>query len=134
MGGAQGQSDSAAVALAVHAYHTAEAAGDSTALLAMLTDDAVILETGGAESKQDFRDHHVAADIAFVRSVKMERSNIHVTVRGDAAWAWSTSTTQGESNGRAINSNGAELMVLVKTSAGWRISAIHWSSRQRRAP
>jgi hypothetical protein len=35
-------------------------------------------------------------------------------------------------NGRAINSSGAELMVLVRTSSGWKISAIHWSSRARR--
>ena len=128
----QAQSDSVAVAHAVHAYHNAEAAGDSLAMLALLTDDAVILESGGAQSKQEFRAHHVAADIAFIRSVKIERSAIRITVRGDAAWAWSTSTAQGESSGRAINSSGAELMVLVKTAGGWKISAIHWSSRQRR--
>lgn len=133
-GQAQIHSDSAAVAHGVHAYHSAEAAGDSVAMLALLTDDAVILESGGAQTKQEFRAHHVGADIAFVKRVKIERSAIRVTVRGDAAWAWSTSTAQGESDGRTINSGGAELMVLVKTSGVWKISAIHWSSRQRRAP
>ena len=133
-GQAQAHSDSAAVAHAVHAYHSAEAAGDSLAMLALLGDDAVILESGGAQTKQEFRAHHVAADIAFVRSVKIERSAIRVAVRGDAAWAWSTSTAQGESSGRTVNSSGAELMVLVRTAGSWKISAIHWSSRQRRAP
>ena len=133
-GKAQSQSDSAAAAHAVHAYHSAEAAGDSLAMLALLTDDAVILESGGAQTKQEFRTHHVAADIAFVRSVKIERSAIRIAVRGDVAWAWSTSTAQGESSGRTVNSSGAELMVLVKTAGSWKISAIHWSSRQRRAP
>jgi hypothetical protein len=36
-------------------------------------------------------------------------------------------------NGRAINSVGAELMVLVRSGSTWKIAAIHWSSRQRRA-
>ena len=133
-GQAQSHSDSAAVAQAVHAYHSAEAAGDSLTMLGLLSDDAVILESGGAQSKQEFRSHHVAADIAFIRSVKIERGAIRITVRGDAAWAWSTYTAQGESSGRAINSSGAELMVLVRTAGSWKISAIHWSSRQRRAP
>ena len=123
--------DSAAVARLVESYHVAEKAGDSTAMLALLSDDAVVLEAGGIETKADFRAHHIAADIAFIRGVRIERSAVRVRVRGDAAWASSTSTTQGESNGRTINSAGAELMVLAKESAGWKITAIHWSSRQR---
>jgi ketosteroid isomerase-like protein len=53
-------------------------------------------------------------------------------VRGDAAWVSSTSTTTGEYRGRQVNSSGAELMVLARTPQGWRIAAIHWSSRTRR--
>jgi len=134
-GAAPSQStDSSEVARAVAAYHTAEAAGDSAAMLALLDEDAVILESGGVETKVDFRAHHLAADIAFIRAVKIERSPIRVRVRGDAAWATSTSTAQGTLNGRTVNSAGAELMVLARTPAGWKITAIHWSSRARRAP
>lgn len=118
----------------VAAYHTAEAAGDSTAMVALLDEDAVILEGGGIETKLDFRAHHIAADIAYIRAVKVERGPVRVRVRGDAAWAASTRTAQGNVNGRAVNSAGAELMVLARTPAGWKITAIHWSSRARRAP
>jgi hypothetical protein len=31
-----------------------------------------------------------------------------------------------------VNSTGAELMVLRRDGDGWRIVAIHWSSRTRR--
>ncbi|MFL5385010.1 MAG: hypothetical protein ACJ8GN_21020 [Longimicrobiaceae bacterium] len=55
-------------------------------------------------------------------------------MRGEVAWAASTSTTQGEFRGRAINSEGAELMVLTRERGGWRIAAIHWSSHNRRPP
>lgn len=124
--------DSADVAAAVHAYDSALRAGDSTAALALLAPDAVILESGGMETREEYRSHHLPGDIAFVRSVPSVGGPVHVRVRGDFAWAWSTSTTQGEYRGRQINSSGAELMVLTRTAAGWKISAIHWSSRARR--
>jgi uncharacterized protein (TIGR02246 family) len=129
---APGGADSVAVAAAVHRYHAALAAGDSAAALALLTPDAVILESGGVESRAEYRSHHLPADIEFARAVRSEQGPIRVRVQGDAAWASSTSTTQGEFRGRAINSAGAELMVLVRTPQGWRITAIHWSSRTRR--
>jgi ketosteroid isomerase-like protein len=100
--------------------------------MSLLAPDVVVLESGGIETRDEFRAHHLAADIAFAQAVKSERAPMRVTVRGDAAWATSTSTTAGEYRGRQINSAGAELMVLTRTSQGWRISAIHWSSRARR--
>jgi ketosteroid isomerase-like protein len=126
-------SDSAAVATVVECYHRALESGDSTGALALLTSDAVILESGGIETREEYRSHHLPADIAFARAVKSVRGPIRVMMRGDAAWATSTSTTQGEFRGRPVNSAGAELMVLTRTTDGWKINAIHWSSRSRRS-
>lgn len=132
-GGARTQSgDSAAVAAAVDAYHRALSTGDSTAALALLTSDAVILESGGMESRAEYRSHHLPSDIAFASAVPSVRGPVRVVVNGDVAWASSTSTSQGEFRGRAVNSAGAELMVLIRTPDGWKITAIHWSSRARR--
>lgn len=125
--------DSAAVVTVIAKYHEALATGDSTAVIALLAEDAVILESGGVETRAEYRSHHLPGDINFAKAIKGQRGPVHVRVHGDVAWASSTSTTQGEMNGRAINSAGAELMVLVRTAQGWKISAIHWSSRQRRA-
>jgi ketosteroid isomerase-like protein len=124
--------DSVRVAGAVDGYHRALAAGDSAAALALLAEDAVILESGGVESRAEYRGHHLPGDIAFARAVRSERGPVHVRIVGDVAWASSTSVSQGEFRGRAINSAGAELMVLRRTAEGWRIAAIHWSSRTRR--
>lgn len=121
--------DSAAVVATVERYHAALVAGDSAAALSLLASDAVVLESGGMETRAQYREHHLPADIEFARAVARERGPIHVTVRGDAAWAASTSTVTGEIRGREIDSRGAELMVLTRTAVGWRISAIHWSSR-----
>lgn len=124
--------DSAAVAAVVHHYHEALAAGDSAAVLALLHDDAVILETGGMETRAEYRSHHLPGDINYARSAKSQHGPTHVRIRGDVAWTTSTSTTQREVNGNPVTSVMAELMVLVKTPTGWKISAIHWSSRNRR--
>lgn len=128
---AQASADSAAVARVVERFHGALEAGDSATAIALLAPDAVILESGSAESVAEYRAHHLPADIEFARAIKGTRAALRVTVRGDVAWAAGTSTTQGEFKGRAVNSAGAELMVLVRTASGWRISAIHWSSRRR---
>lgn len=126
------QSDSAAVADVVRDYHQALASGDSLAALALLADDAVVLESGGLETLAEYRAGHLPADIAFAGAVPSTRAAIRVTVMGDVAWAASTSETRGRFRDRAINAVGAELMVLSRTAAGWRIRAIHWSSRNRR--
>lgn len=127
------ESDSAAVAAVVERYHRALESGDSVGALALLTTDAVILESGGVETREEYRSHHLPADIAFARAVKSVRAPIRVVVRGDVAWATSTSTAQGEFRGRSVNSTGAELMVLTRAIDGWKINAIHWSSRSRRS-
>ena len=127
------ESDSTAVAAVVERYHRALESGDSVGALALLTTDAVILESGGIETREEYRSHHLPADIAFARAVKSLRGPVRVVVRADVAWATSTSTVEGEFRGRPINSAGAELMVLTRTTEGWKINAIHWSSRSRRS-
>jgi ketosteroid isomerase-like protein len=126
-------SDSAAVAGIVHRFHTALEAGDSATALDLLTEDAIILENGGVETKQEYRSHHLPSDIEFARAVRREAGPIRVVVRGDIAWATSTSTVRGIYRDREVNSQGAELVVLERTPGGWRISAIHWSSRPIRS-
>ncbi|MFN2383440.1 MAG: DUF4440 domain-containing protein [Gemmatimonadota bacterium] len=122
-------SDSTAVVAVVEQFHAALASADSAAALALLADDAIILESGGRETRAEYRAHHLAADVAFAQAVQREIADRRVSVRGDAAWVSSTSRTTGEYRGRALDSRGAELVVLVRSSAGWRITAIHWSSQ-----
>jgi ketosteroid isomerase-like protein len=68
----------------------------------------------------------------FAQAVPRERGEITVQVIGDVAWAWSTNTAQGRMGERDVNSQGAELVVLARSDNGWKIKAIHWSSRQLR--
>ena len=129
--------DSAAVAATVASYHRALAAGDSAAALSLLAGDAIILESGGMETREEYRGHHLPGDIAFSRAVPSTSGATRVVVSGDIAWATTSSITVGQFNGRPVNSAGVELMVLSRSAGAaggaWRIRAIHWSSR-RRAP
>ena len=124
--------DSAEVAATVARFHQALETGDSAAVLALLAPDAVILESGGVEDVAEYRGHHLPADIEFARAVQSTRTPVQVRVQGDVAWASATSVAQGQFRGRAVNAAGAELIVLARTPDGWRITAIHWSSRTRR--
>ncbi len=131
-GGLAEQSDSAAAAEVIHRFHAALEAGDSTAALGLLSDHAIILESGASETKEEYRSHHLPGDIAFARAVQREGGPVRVVVRGDAAWATSASIIRGTYRDRPINSQSVELMVLERTSRGWEIAAIHWSSRNVR--
>jgi len=122
------------VATTVRAFHDALSRGDSLAALKLLAPDVQVLESGSLESLSEYRSHHLPADIAFARALPGTRAEPIITVRGEVAWAVGTSKTSGTYRDRLVNSAGAELMVLTRTAAGWRISAIHWSSRTIRTP
>jgi ketosteroid isomerase-like protein len=124
-----GAADSTEVAATVERFHRALAEADSTGALALLTPDVQILESGGMENLAEYRSHHLASDIGFARAVTSQRTTRQVRVNGDVAWISSTSTARGTFRMREVNAAGAELMVLVRTAQGWRIAAIHWSSR-----
>lgn len=122
--------DSAAILATVTAFHAALSSGDSAAALGLLAPDAVILEAGELETRAEYAAHHLGADIEFSRAVPSQQVTTVQHQEGAVAWVATTSTAQGTFRGRPIASQGAELMVLSRTEAGWRIRAIHWSSRR----
>jgi ketosteroid isomerase-like protein len=126
----QTTSDSAATLAVVDQFHAALRAGDSAGAAALLGSDVIVLESGDVEDRTAYVAHHLPADIEFAKAVTEQRDPVHITVRGDVAWAASTGRARGQFRGRDVNSVSAELMVLVRTPLGWRISAIHWSSHR----
>ena len=122
--------DSAAVASAVEAFHTALAHGDAKAAMTLLAADAVILESGSAETRAEYESHHLPEDIAFAQTVHSNRSDVRIQIEGNTAWLTSRSKTEGSFEGKPVNSVGVESVVMTKTAAGWLIRAIHWSSHK----
>jgi ketosteroid isomerase-like protein len=126
--------DHQAVVATIRTLHEALARGDSVGALRLLAPDALILEAGGLETREDYRGHHLPGDIAFAGAVPSQRAEPTVVVSGDVAWVVGTSRTTGTFRELSINSAGAELAVLGRTAEGWVIRAIHWSSRPIRTP
>ena len=92
------------------------------------TEDAVILEAGSAQTRDEYAGEHLGEDIAFAKAVQTTRTNEAVRHEGNLAWATATIRAQGNLNGHKIDSTGVELVVLTKQDGKWRIRAIHWSS------
>lgn len=125
--------DSTAIIAVVESFHRALAKGDGPAAMALLAPDAMILESGEAQTREEYERAHLREDIEFARAVPGVRSAPTVRQEGPVAWTTMNSEAVGSFKGRAINSKGTELMVLTQTPAGWRIRAIHWSSHSVRS-
>lgn len=127
------QAEAAAATSVVDAFHAALEHGETDAALALLADDVLIFEGGGAErSKAEYAEHHLAADAAFSAAVPSVRSRRIARAGADSAWVASESRTTGAFNGRPIDSLSVETMVLRHEADGWRITHIHWSSHAAR--
>lgn len=120
--------DSAAINAAVEGFANALQKGDASAAMGWLATDALIIESGSQQTRAEYEQKHLHEDMAMLKAVPMTRSDLVVKQEGSAAWATSLYRINGTFEGKDINSQGAELMVLTKTAAGWKIRAIHWSN------
>lgn len=116
-------------AATVDAFHAALARGDSDGAAALLADDALIFESGGAEhSKAEYASHHLSADAGFAQAVPRSVTSRSGAVIGDMAWIATEGRTTGTYRDRQIDSLSKETMLLRKGADGWKIVHIHWSS------
>ncbi|MDF0675495.1 MAG: nuclear transport factor 2 family protein [Nitrospira sp.] len=124
----QSDPDALAAQAAVRSFHEALRRGDVQAVQELLATDAVILEGGHLESRQEYLRHHLSADIEFAKAVPSKVTKSETTVSGQTAWVHSVTVSQGKFHNRKIKLSGAELVVLTRTASGWEIRAVHWSS------
>ena len=117
-------------AAVVDRFHAALGAGDTAGALALLAEDVVILEQGGAErSREEYASHHLGADAEFAAAVPVTLTRRSGWAEGDAAWIVSEGRITGRFNERAVDRLTVETMVLQRGPDGWRIRHIHWSAR-----
>ena len=113
----------------VDAFHAALRRGDTQAAAAVLAEDALIFEEGGAErSKAEYAAHHLPADAAFSQAVESAVARRSGGSAGELAWIASEGRMTGSYKGRAIDQMTAETMVLRRDGTAWKIVHIHWSS------
>ncbi|MEO8044853.1 MAG: nuclear transport factor 2 family protein [Spartobacteria bacterium] len=124
------ETDAPAITAAAEKFHTALAAGKSEEVMSLLQPDALVVEGGAVQTRAEYESEHLGEDIAYARAVPVKPLQVLVRQEGDTAWITSTFSVQGTFEGKPVNSLAAETMVLTRTSGGWRIRAIHWSSHK----
>jgi hypothetical protein len=92
--------------------------------------DAVFLESGNLETRQQYEENHLPADIEFEAQVTGKRSPLRITIEGDMAWVIATTEYKGEFSGAPVNFVSAQLMLLTRQQGRWMIRSIHWSSHR----
>ena len=122
-----------APAAVVDKFHDALRRGETAAAAALLTEDALIFESGGAErSKAEYAGHHLPADAAFSQAVSSVVTRRSGNVAGPLAWIASEGRTTGTYQGKPVDVVTTETMLLRRVGKAWRIVHIHWSSGKRK--
>ena len=117
-GGATAQrADMTAIDLVLDGYHAAAAKGDWDTYFAFMSDDAVFLGTDAGErwQKREFQDY-ASGSSGWVYTPQTR--NVNLTPDGNSAWFDEIllSASYGTARGTGV---------LIKTTAGWKISQYH---------
>ena len=122
--------DAATITSTAEDFHKALAAGEPDRVMSLLSPDALIVEGGAVQTRDEYQREHLAEDIAYARAVPSTLRDVVVRQDGDVAWVTSTFNVTGKFQDKAVDNLAAETMVLTKTPTGWRIRIIHWSSHK----
>jgi ketosteroid isomerase-like protein len=127
------ESSARAPAAVVDAFHAALKAGKIPTALELLSEDAVVFESGGVErGKAEYASHHAAADAAFAQAVPSRTTRRAGRTSGDVAWILTEGRTTGTYKDKPVDRVTTETMLLRRVGGVWRIVHVHWSSAAAR--
>lgn len=96
----------------------------------LLDANVLILESGSSErSRDEYLREHAIEDAAFMQTTQQQLRYRQAQAVGDVVWVGTESTLQTSRNGQPLLLLSTETMVLKKSTEGWKIVHIHWSSR-----
>lgn len=113
----------------VEAFYAAIKKGDAAAAMSVIAPDAVFLEGGKLETREQYETNHLPADIDFETQVSGKRGPMRVTFDGNTAWVIALTDYDGKFQGSPVSFVSAQLVVLTREAGRWSIRTIHWSSR-----
>ncbi|MGH8033636.1 MAG: YybH family protein [Nevskiaceae bacterium] len=123
------QRDPAAALNVVRAFQAALVQGDEAAARQLLAPEALIYESGGMETREQYASGHLKGDMAFLKAVQLQTLEQTQTPSGDLAVVSTRSRISGEYKGKPVDLLSTETMVLKRGPEDWKIVHIHWSSR-----
>lgn len=96
-------------------------------------EDVTVFESGHANyGWADYRDHHLKPEMAELKNVKYELSDIKIHMAGNTAWATFKYTIAADLPDRHVDGGGLGTAILEKAETGWKI--VHWHSSSPRKP
>jgi uncharacterized protein (TIGR02246 family) len=117
----------------VDRFSAALQSGDLKLVGQLLSDDVLVLESGGAErSRKEYLAGHAPHDAAFMKDARVRI--VHRTARADGRSVWvgtESEVTVPDKDGQVKTLLSTETMILHQFPEGWRIVHIHWSSRPK---
>jgi ketosteroid isomerase-like protein len=130
-GGGSTEDDTAAVRTTLESFYAAMKNAENATAMALIAEDAVFVEGGRLETREEYEKNHLPADISFEKQVSGKRGDWQITIKDDTAWAIVTTEYDGIFDGAPVAFTGAQLAVLTRDADKWMIRSIHWSSRRR---
>jgi len=123
------ETDEAEVKTAIETFYAAMKKGDPKAAMAMIAPDAVFVESGRLETRQQYEESHLPSDIDFEKQITGTRGPWRITINGNTAWGIASTEYKGPVDGRDLSFVSTQLAVLTRGEDGkWLIRSIHWSS------
>jgi len=116
--------DERAITEALESFYAAMGRGDAAAAMDAIAPDAMFVESGRLETREQYEESHLPADIEFETQVTGRRTIHSVKIEGDAAWVIATTDYDGTFNGRPVKFVGAQLAVLSRQDGRWRIRSV----------
>lgn len=109
-------------------FQSALQRGDRAAVLALLAPQVRIHEGGETQDRSAYAGHHLAADIAFLKTVRVELRERRSRMQGALAVVTSLSDVRGSARGRSVALRSRETLTLARAGTGWTIVAVDWAS------
>lgn len=113
-------------AVTLDAFHRALSAGDGEAALALMHDNATVLEAGHLQTRAEYAAGHLHDDMRFLAQVEGQPLSREATVDDDQAGVVTRTRMTGTVGEREVDVVSEETATLVRTPDGWRITHLHW--------
>ena len=126
--------EAANVLRTLEALFAAAERNDLTALDTLYAGDSLLVIEGAGINRGwvDYRDHHLAPELAEFRNFKYRPCEIEVRVSGDVAWATFRYALSADVAERKVDVIGRGTAILERRGAKWVVRLTQTASRNRR--
>lgn len=107
--------------------------GDRDAVLALLSPEATISESGQTQSREAYAADHLSGDIAFLKSSSVTPLSMVSMPMGGTAMVGSESMIAIHARTQPSAVSSRELLTLKKRGSQWKISSVQWQSEEQNA-